>query len=139
MNLTHSSFSNDSFRREYHSKRNQLLEGWGIRSRQIGYEIGYKGMKDPEIITFLHGLNGTTFFTRDRDFFYRHLCHSNYCLINLNVNKNETVNFVRRDLRHSSFNTQAKRMGKVVRVTTERLHVWQLHAEQQEVLFWPAP
>jgi len=117
----------------------QILEGWRIRVRQIGYEIGYKGMKDSEIITFLHSLNRTTFFTRDRDFFYRHLCHANYCLVNLDVDKNETANFARRVLRHSSFNTQAKRMGKVIRVTTERLHVWQLHAEQQEVLFWPAP
>jgi hypothetical protein len=30
--------------------QHQLLKGWRIRFRQIGYEIGREGMKDPEII-----------------------------------------------------------------------------------------
>lgn len=117
----------------------QLLEGWGVRVRQIGYEVGYKGMKDSEIITLLQGLNRATFFTRDRDFYYRHLCHANYCLVNLSVDKNQAANFIRRVLKHSSLNTQGKRMGKVIRLTTERLQIWRLHIQAQEQLFWPEP
>jgi hypothetical protein len=30
------------------------LQGWRIAIRQIGYEVGRKGMKDPEIIPFFH-------------------------------------------------------------------------------------
>ena len=117
----------------------QLLESWRIRTRQIGYDIGHQGMKDQEIITFLHSLRRTTFFTRDRDFFHRHLCHANYCLINLGIDKNETASFIRRVLRHQALDTEAKRMGKVIRVTTESLYVWQLHSEAQEKLTWPVP
>jgi len=32
------------------------LQGWRISVRQIGYEVGRKGMKDKEIIPFLHQL-----------------------------------------------------------------------------------
>ena len=31
----------------------QLLRGWRIPIRQIGYEVGRKGMKDDEIIALL--------------------------------------------------------------------------------------
>ena len=41
----------------------QLLKGWRISFRQIGFEIGREGMKDDEIIPLLHGLNRPTFFT----------------------------------------------------------------------------
>lgn len=39
-----------------------LLKGWRIRIRQIGYEVGRKGLKDPEIIPLLLQLNRPTFF-----------------------------------------------------------------------------
>ena len=93
-------------------------------------------MKDKEIITLLHSLNKTTFFTRDSDFFDPALRHSNYSPVNLNVNKNETALFIRRILRHPAFNTEAKRMGKVIRGTVEGVYVWQLHADEQEKLIW---
>ena len=32
----------------------RLLNSWRIPVRQVGYEIGRKGMKDREIIPFLH-------------------------------------------------------------------------------------
>lgn len=117
----------------------QLLESWRIRVRQIGYEAGHRGMQDAEIIALLHRLRRATFFTRDRDFFYPDLCHSNYCLVNLGIDKNEAAKYIRRVLRHPALNTEAKRMGNVIRVTREALYVWRLNVRDREVLLWPAP
>ena len=115
-----------------------LLEQWRIRVRQIGYEVGRQGMKDLEIISFLQQSRQTTFFSRDRDFFHKHVCHANYCLIRLDVKKNETASLIRRVLRHPEFNTKAKRMGKVIQVTIDHVYVWQIHAEEKRKLNWIA-
>ena len=114
----------------------RLLEQWRIRVRQIGSEVGRKGMKDPEIISFLQQTRRATFFSRDRDFFHKYLCHANYCLVHLDVKKNVTALFIRRLLRHPEFNTRSKRMGKVIQVTTEHIYVWKLHASAQRRLLW---
>jgi hypothetical protein len=45
-----------------------LLRSWGIPVRQIGVELGRKGMADEEIIPFLLTLPRPTFFTRDLGF-----------------------------------------------------------------------
>jgi hypothetical protein len=63
------------------------LKSWRISVRQIGYEAGRKGMKDQEIIPFLHQLSQPTFFTRDDDFYQKELCHAGYCLVYLNIRK----------------------------------------------------
>ena len=94
-------------------------------------------MKDSEIISLLHDLNRPTFFTRDDDFFERHLCHVDYCLVHTAVHKNEVAVFARRLLRHPALNTKAKRMGSVVRVTHAGLLEWRLHEENPERFDWP--
>jgi hypothetical protein len=114
----------------------RLLNSWRIPVRQIGYEIGRKGMKDREIIPFLHQLNQPTFFTRDDDFYERRLCHAGYCLVYLDVRKEEVATFVRRVLRQTTFKTKAKRMGKVIRASHVGLAVWNLHAEKEDFLDW---
>jgi hypothetical protein len=43
---------------------------------------------------------------------------------------------VRRVLRHPRLNTQAKRMGTVVRASHRGLGIWQLHAQEEEVILW---
>ena len=43
----------------------QLLRGWRIPIRQIGYEVGRCGMQDEEIIPFLLQRRRVTFFTLD--------------------------------------------------------------------------
>src|SRR5437773_8821 len=44
----------------------QLLRGWRISVRQIGHELGRKGMQDQdEVIPFLLTLRRPTLFTRD--------------------------------------------------------------------------
>ncbi len=118
--------------------RNQreLLRSWHIPIRQIGYDIGRKGMKDDEIIPFLLRLRRPTFFTRDLGFYKRPLSHVRYCLICMDVEKYEAAIFVRRLLRHREFNTQAKRMGTVIRISSLGMVEWRLHTEKTRRLGW---
>lgn len=113
-----------------------ILRNWRIRARQIGHEVGRKGMEDEEIIPLLHRLGPATFFTRDLDFYDRHLCHSRYCLVCLSVGKYDMASFIRRFLRHPMFNTSAKRMGKVIQVSHTGMRAWQPYTEKEEKLVW---
>lgn len=90
-------------------------------------------MQDDEIVPFLHQHRRSTFFTRDLGWHERTLCHSRYCLVCLTVEKEEAAVFVRRVLRHGELNTQAKRMGAVVRVSPTGLRVWRLNAEEENL------
>jgi len=114
----------------------QLLETWRIHIYQIGFNIGRRGMQDEEIIPFLHQLRRPTFFTRDEDFYEQRLCHGKYSLIYLAVEKYEAATFVRRVLRHPEFDTQAKRMGTVMRVSSASITFWQLHTAKETLLDW---
>ena len=93
-------------------------------------------MNDQEILALLHRLRRPTFFTRDEDFYARHLCHARYCLVYMAVTKDEVAPFVRRLLRHREFDTVAKRMGTVIRVSQVDLSVWRLHAEHTIHIAW---
>ncbi len=114
----------------------QLLRGWRIPFRQIGHGVGREGLKDNEIISLLHGLRRPTFFTRDDDFYDRHLCHAGYCLVHLAVKKDEVAVFLRRLICHREFNTEAKRMGSVIRVSHAGLSVWRIRIEKQIRFAW---
>ena len=114
----------------------QLLQKWRVPFRQIGYEVGRKGMTDDEIIPFLLSLRQPTFFTIDRHFCNRSLCHARYGVVYLDVKQIEAATFVRRLLHHREFDTQAKRMGTVVRASHAGLAVWRLHAEQEVRFGW---
>jgi hypothetical protein len=93
----------------------QLLRRWRIRFRQVGRSVGRKGMKDQEhILPLLHELNRPTFFTRDLGFFDEDNRHSHYAIVCLAVSQKEVALYVRRFLRHPSFDTNAKRIGAVV-------------------------
>ncbi|MGH7201081.1 MAG: DUF5615 family PIN-like protein [Planctomycetaceae bacterium] len=118
------------------ASQRQLLKNWRIRVRQIGYDIGQKGMQDDVIITFLHELARPTLFTRDLGFYQRDRSHQRYCLICLAVEKHETASFSRRVLRHPEFDTRAKRMGAVIRVSHKNLRIWRLNAEQEATIDW---
>lgn len=113
-----------------------LLQSWKIHIRQIGYEIGTKGMKDEEIIPFLHKIGEITFFTGDGGFYNKNFCHSNYCIVCLAVNQSEVATFIRRLLKHPTFNTKAKRFGKIVLVSHSHIRYWQLQENKDELLNW---
>jgi hypothetical protein len=46
-----------------------LLEGWNVTARQVGLDVGRKGLKDEEIVVLLRRLRQPTFFTRDLGFY----------------------------------------------------------------------
>ena len=114
----------------------ELLESWGVAVRQIGVSVGRKGMLDEEIIPLLHRLRHPAFFTRDVDFYERNLVHAKYCLVYLSVEKSEVASFVRRFLRHPDFKTQAKRVGKVVRVSRVGISIWQQRQLREQHIKW---
>ena len=116
-----------------------LLESWHVRVQQIGVHIGRRGMADEAITPMLLRRRRPTFFTRDEGFYDRSLCHAGYGLIYLDVNKYDTAVFIRRVLRHKDLNTQAKRMGSVVRVSAAGLWVWRAHAGRAARLLWSDP
>jgi len=116
----------------------QLLESWRIRVRQIGFNVGGRGMQDDQIIPLLLRQRRVTFFTRDEGFYRRHFCHARYCLVYMAVEKYETAVFTRRLLHHAEFNTEAKRMGNVVRVSRAGISFWRLNAEREMYVAWGA-
>jgi len=113
-----------------------LLRSMRVALRQIGQDVGRKGMKDDEIIPLLHRLDRPTSFTLDGDFYDRRLCHEGYCLVHLDVDEEVAATHVRRVLRHPNLNTKAKRMGRVIRVLPTALAVWHIHQEQESHLSW---
>lgn len=114
----------------------QLLRKWRVSVRQIGQDVGYKGIQDENIIPFLLTLRRPTFFTSDFDFYDRSLCHTRYCLVCIEARQSQTATFVRRFLRHSKFDTAAKRMGKVIRLSSVKLGVQELHKEGEVIFDW---
>jgi hypothetical protein len=69
----------------------QLLRSWKISVRQIGVELGRKGMADEEILPFLLTLSKPTFFTRDLGFANAESCHARRCLVVLAIGQYEAA------------------------------------------------
>jgi hypothetical protein len=113
-----------------------LLGAWRLPVRQIGVDLGRKGMKDDEIVVLLRGKRNATFFTRDADFYSPSLRHSGYCIVVANVGQNETAAFIRRFLRHPDFDTRTKRMGRVVRISHASLAFWRSRSQTQMRTVW---
>lgn len=114
----------------------QLLRSWRIHVRQIGHEVGRAGMQDEEIISLLRRTGRATFFTRDLRFYEAKSRAVNYCVVCLAVGQHEVAVFVRNVLRHSTFNTQAKRTGKVIRATHTGIRYWAISAPEEITLNW---
>lgn len=114
----------------------ELLDGWRIAVKQIGFNLGRCGMQDEEVIPLLVKQRRSVFFTRDKDFHNRGLCHSRYCIVYLDVQISEAATFVRRLLSHPDFNTNAKRVGKVLRVTSGGISFWQINEPQERRVSW---
>ena len=93
-------------------------------------------MKDDEIIPLLMQLRYPTFFSLDIGFFNSRLCHRRYCLACLDVEEHEAAYFTRRLLRLESLNTEAKRMGKVIRASQSGLVIWTSPSQAELRLGW---
>jgi hypothetical protein len=107
-----------------------------VAARQIGRDLGRKGMKDREILPLLHGLTRPTFFTLDADFYDRRLCHERYCLVHLDVDEDEVAKFINRVLRHRRFDTWAKRSGRVLRVSLTGIASWRVRKTEEGQVSW---
>ncbi len=113
------------------------LRDWKIHYRRIGTELGWVGMKDRnDVIPLLHTLGRLTFFTRDRDYYRADLRHAGYCLVFLDVGYKDAADYICRLLRHSSFRTQARRMGKVVRVRHGGISWWEVSDKAEHAVSW---
>ena len=117
------------------SQRDHLREQ-RFSAHQIGFDLGRKGMQDEEIVPLLLDLRRPTFFTCDAGFYNRGLCHARYAIAYLQVDEDDVAEFVRRLLRLREFNTQAKRMGTVIRVSATGISYWQKHVERELRTSW---
>lgn len=116
--------------------RTQLIN-WRISVRQIGFEVGRKGLQDiNEIIPLLHSLGRPTFFTRDREFYDSKLCHKKYCIVYLKMHDYEVAEYIRRFLHHPESKTHAKRKGCVVRLSSTGVHCWRINVDNEEFYNW---
>ncbi len=115
----------------------ELLEKWRFNVKQIGVDIATKGIQDIQIITLLQQLHGVLFLTRDTDFFKQHYCHRNYCIVYLDVEKTETAYFIRKFLKHRNFNTTAKRLGKIVKVSQTLIQYYSVKSSSLTTLLNP--
>jgi hypothetical protein len=99
--------------------------------------VGRFGMQDDEVIPLLHNLTRPTFFTHDHDFYKPALRHRGYCLVWLEVSYAELALFIRRLLELPQFDTEAKRLGHVIRVSPEGVHFWRVNGAAEQLIPWP--
>lgn len=116
----------------------QLLHRHKLRVRQIGFEVGRKGTDDREqVIPLLHRLRRATFVTRDLGLYQRILCHERYRIVVLAVEKGKAAELTLRILRHPHFNTQHKRLGKVIRAAAAGIRYGPSALAIERELSWP--
>lgn len=90
---------------------------WHFPFKQIGFDMGFKGMDDREdILPLLHHLPKPTFFTLDLGFYNKKFCHYRHCVVVFRINRYEAADYIRRFLQHPNFDTHKKRMGWVIEV-----------------------
>jgi hypothetical protein len=114
------------------------LREWGIAVRQIGPDIAAASVSDENILPILHRLKRPTFFTRDQDFWSPLHVHAKYCLVFLDIREHEGLiaSTIRRFLRHTAFDTHAKRMGKVIRLYPSTVCFWQHGKRSLQSVAW---
>jgi hypothetical protein len=114
----------------------RLLRSWRIRFRQVGVDVAASGSDDAALLPVFHHLPQPTFFSLDNDFYRPDWAHGRYSLVWLDVRRTQAAEFIRRFLRHPAFDTQAKRMGTVVRVHAGGVSCWRVSRRIQDSLPW---
>ncbi len=114
----------------------EALTSWKSSIKQIGFNISTKGIKDAEIVPFLLTLTKPTLITRDRGLYRRQLCHHRYSIVFFDVHSNEVALYAIPFFRHKEFNTQSKRLGKIVRVSTGGITAWTLSRQREIHATW---
>jgi hypothetical protein len=118
------------------ARQRQLLRDWRIRFRVIGVDVAAWGTKDGHLLPVLHRLPQPTFCSLDGDFYRPAWAHAGYGLVWLDVADDRAAEFIRRFLKHPAFDTQAKRMGKVVRVHADGLLYWRTGESSPKSAAW---
>ncbi len=114
----------------------QVVRQKVVSVAQLGQDWGVSGWLDVEqIFPQLHG-SRATFHTLDAGLFKRRYSHRDYCLVYYDVPEAELAYWVLKFLRHRQFNTHAKRLGKVVKVSPAKLAYWALHEPRMKQLEW---
>jgi hypothetical protein len=119
----------DEFQKQFLHKRK-------YRFKQIGVDVGRKGMEDENIIPLLLKTKKCTFFTLDKGFYSRELCHKNYCIVFLSVSQFETSVFIRKFLNFKEFNNQTKRNGKVFLLEHKSIKFYNLNTMKEKKVRW---
>ena len=115
------------------------LRKWRIHFRVVGVDVAAWGTPDENLLPALLRLPRPTFVSLDRHFYRADWVHPEYALVWLDVADDQAAVFIRRFLRHSAFDTRAKRMGAVVRVHADGLSCWRLGRHGQDSLPWRQP
>lgn len=102
------------------------LREWRIHVRLVS-EVAVKGIADENIIPVLHRLKRPTFFTKDRGFWDRKFVHPGYCIVLLDIPEHEgqLAEYTRRFLRYPVFASNARRMGRIIRVHVQAIEFWE--------------
>jgi hypothetical protein len=114
----------------------ELLRAWRLRVSQIGEDLAAAGITDEDIVRLLHRVRGVTFFSRDGGFYDRTLVHSRYCIIVLDVRRDEIARFIRRFLRSPNYRRRADRLGHVFRISHVGVHYWTKYARRESFEAW---
>jgi hypothetical protein len=91
---------------------------------------------EDDVIPLLQSLRHAVLFTCDLGLFKRELCHSRYAIVCLQIPDSEVATYVKRFLRHYEFDTNAKRMGKVVRLSPKKIQCWSVKKETESEVPW---
>jgi hypothetical protein len=113
------------------------LEGW-ITAVRLQNLRPTEHILDDRVPEILRTLKTPTFVTIDHGFWSRRLCHPGYCILYLNLAKDEQErlpDLLRRLFRLPEFRTRAVRMGKVARIRQETVTYWE--AGEKKVLSLP--
>ena len=114
----------------------QVLRKWRISVKQVGFDLFDKGIKDEHLLDLLRGTKRITFFTRDRRFYDVRFSHPHYALVYLEVEQDDVATFARRLLRHPQFDTHARRMGAVIRVTRSGIFLRRFRQQREAQVSW---
>ncbi len=124
-----------------HLSREEVLEP--LRSwrsiQKIEDLVPHEILKDDRILQILRRQQQPTFITLDGGFFFRRHCDPRYCLLYFMIPRQQQFHLpdlLRRLFRLSAFKTKAARMGKIVRISNERVEFWQVGEEKKQTLPW---
>ena len=102
---------------------------------KVGDGFGQRGLEDEHICCLLHN-TGKTFHSQDSDYYHPKNRHKSYCLVYYEVETPELVDYILRFLRHREFNTHAKRLGKVIKVTLQYIEYWEVGKQERTRVEW---